>query len=78
MQNDREREPHRAITGTSGLLRRVERTGQVASGRFPKFADPRTGEWTWSQDGGWSAGVWPGMLWLAAAATDRALGYKWQ
>jgi unsaturated chondroitin disaccharide hydrolase len=35
------------------------------------FADPRTGEWTWSQDGGWSGGFWPGMLWLAGAATGE-------
>jgi unsaturated chondroitin disaccharide hydrolase len=55
----------------AGLLRRVEQTAQVASGRFPMFADPRTGEWTWSQDGGWSGGFWPGMLWLAGAATGK-------
>jgi unsaturated chondroitin disaccharide hydrolase len=53
----------------AGLLRRVEETARVASGRFPMFADPRSGEWTWSQDGGWSGGFWPGMLWLAGAAT---------
>jgi len=55
----------------AGLLRRVEQTGQVASGRFPMFADPRTGDWTWSQDGGWSGGFWPGMLWLAGVATGQ-------
>jgi unsaturated chondroitin disaccharide hydrolase len=53
----------------AGLLRRVEQTGRIAAGRFPMFADPRTGEWTWSHDGGWSGGFWPGMLWLAEAAT---------
>jgi unsaturated chondroitin disaccharide hydrolase len=38
------------------------------------FGDPRTGEWTWSQDGGWLGGFWPGMLWLAgAAAGERRL-----
>jgi unsaturated chondroitin disaccharide hydrolase len=55
----------------AGLLRRVEQTGRVAAGRFPMFADPQTGEWTWSQDGGWSGGFWPGMLWLAGAATGE-------
>ena len=29
------------------MLRRVEETAHVASGRFPVFADPRSGEWTW-------------------------------
>jgi unsaturated chondroitin disaccharide hydrolase len=55
----------------AGLLQRVEQTGRVASGRFPMFADPQTGEWTWSEDGGWSGGFWPGMLWLAGAATGE-------
>ena len=55
----------------AGLLRRVEETGRVASGQFPMFTDPRTGEWTWSQDGGWSGGFWPGMLWLAGAVTGE-------
>jgi unsaturated chondroitin disaccharide hydrolase len=55
----------------AGLLRRVEQTGQAAAGRFPMFADPRTGEWTWSRDGDWSGGFWPGMLWLAGVATGE-------
>jgi unsaturated chondroitin disaccharide hydrolase len=55
----------------AGLLRRAEQTVLVASGRFPTFADPQTGEWTWSQDGGWSGGFWPGMLWLAGVATGE-------
>jgi unsaturated chondroitin disaccharide hydrolase len=55
----------------AGLLRRIEQTGRIASGRFPMFADPRSGAWTWSDDGAWSAGFWPGMLWLAAAATGE-------
>ena len=55
----------------AGLLRRIEQTGRIASGRFPVFADPRSGEWTWSDDGGWSGGFWPGMLWLAGAATGE-------
>lgn len=55
----------------AGLLRRVEQTGRVASGRFPLFADAATGAWTWSQDGGWFGGFWPGMLWLAGAASGE-------
>jgi unsaturated chondroitin disaccharide hydrolase len=55
----------------AGLLRRVEQTARVASGRFPMFADAATGEWTWSLDGGWFGGFWPGMLWLAGAATGE-------
>jgi unsaturated chondroitin disaccharide hydrolase len=55
----------------AGLLGRVDQTGRVASGRFPMFADPHTGEWAWSADGGWLGGFWPGMLWLAGAATGE-------
>jgi hypothetical protein len=55
----------------AGLLRRIEQTGRIASGRFPVFADPRSGEWTRSDDGAWSSGFWPGMLWLAEAATGE-------
>jgi hypothetical protein len=56
----------------AGLPRRIEQTGRIASGRFPVFADPASGEWTWSDDGAWSSGFWPGMLWLADAATGQA------
>jgi unsaturated chondroitin disaccharide hydrolase len=55
----------------AGLLRRIEQTGQLAAGRFPVFADPRSGAWTWSDGGGWSSGFWPGMCWLAEAATGE-------
>ena len=55
----------------AGLLRRIEQTGRIASGRFPIYADPGSGEWTWSDDGAWSSGFWPGMLWLAEAATGE-------
>jgi unsaturated chondroitin disaccharide hydrolase len=55
----------------TGLLRRIEQTGRIASGRFPLFADPRSGEWTWSDDSAWSSGFWPGMLWLAGAASGE-------
>jgi unsaturated chondroitin disaccharide hydrolase len=52
-----------------GLVRRVDDTLEQSSGRFPAYADPVTGEWTWSSDGGWFGGFWPGLLWLSAIAT---------
>jgi unsaturated chondroitin disaccharide hydrolase len=55
----------------AGLLRRIEQTGRTASGRFPMFADSRSGEWTWRADDGWADGFWPGLLWLAEAATGE-------
>lgn len=36
------------------------------------YADPVSGEWTWSNDGAWCGGFWPGLLWLSALATGRA------
>ncbi len=45
-----------------GLLQRIDRTAAEADGRFPMYADPRTGQWQWSADGGWFGGFWPGML----------------
>jgi unsaturated chondroitin disaccharide hydrolase len=53
----------------SDLVRRVDGTLRLASGRFPAYADAGTGEWTWSADGGWFGGFWPGLLWLSAVAT---------
>jgi unsaturated chondroitin disaccharide hydrolase len=35
------------------------------------FADATTGAWPWSADGGWFGGFWPGLLWLAEAATGE-------
>jgi unsaturated chondroitin disaccharide hydrolase len=56
----------------SSLVRRVDDTLEQASGRFPMYAEPATGTWTWSDDGGWFGGFWPGLLWLSAAATQDA------
>ncbi|TQM13373.1 hypothetical protein [Pseudonocardia kunmingensis] len=36
---------------------------------FPHWADPTTGEWFCTEDGDWTGGAWPGMLWSAAAQT---------
>jgi unsaturated chondroitin disaccharide hydrolase len=36
---------------------------------FPHWADPTTGEWFCTEDGDWTGGAWPGMLWYAAAQT---------
>jgi unsaturated chondroitin disaccharide hydrolase len=43
-----------------------------SGGRFPEAADPETGEWTWTADGSWSGGYWPGLLRLAGIATGDA------
>ncbi len=55
-----------------GLIHRVDDTLTQASGRFPMYADPATGEWTWSQDGGWFGGFWPALFWLSAVSTGDA------
>src|ERR1700683_3384591 len=56
----------------SSLIRRVDDTLEQAAGRFPLYAEPTTGAWTWFDDGGWFGGFWPGLLWLSAAATHDA------
>jgi unsaturated chondroitin disaccharide hydrolase len=54
------------------LVRRADETLDQAYGRFPVSADPETGEWTWSEVGGWTGGFWVGLLRLASVATgDR-------
>ena len=42
----------------SSLVRRVDDTLEQAAGRFPMYAEPATGVWTWSDDGGWFGGFW--------------------
>ncbi|MFI6599448.1 hypothetical protein ACIBHX_24615 [Nonomuraea sp. NPDC050536] len=58
------------------MFTRVQHTLEQANCRYPMHADPETGEWTWSDDGGWSGGFWPGLLTLtgerAAAAEATA------
>lgn len=58
--------------GVPDLIRRIDDTLKQSAGRFPMYADPTSGEWAWSDDGGWLGGFWPGLLWLAGAATGEA------
>jgi unsaturated chondroitin disaccharide hydrolase len=51
------------------LVGRVDGTLAEAGDRFPVWADPETGAWTWNDDGDWTGGFWAGLLWLSAAAT---------
>ncbi|MFF4196982.1 hypothetical protein [Nonomuraea sp. NPDC001831] len=53
------------------LVRRVGGTLAQSQGRFPLYADPATGEWTWSEDGDWCGGFWGGLLSLAAVVTGE-------
>jgi unsaturated chondroitin disaccharide hydrolase len=56
-------------TAVAGLVRRVNGTLAESAGRFPVYAEPESGAWTWADDGGWTGGFWAGLLWLTAAAT---------
>jgi len=56
-------------TAVAGLVRRVDGTLAESEGRFPVYADPESGAWTWTDDGGWTGGFWAGLLWLTATAT---------
>jgi unsaturated chondroitin disaccharide hydrolase len=58
-------------TATAGLIQRVDETLTEADGRFPVYAEPESGRWTWAGDGEWCGGFWTGLLWLAAAATGE-------
>ena len=53
------------------LMRAVDRTLEAAQGRFPVYADPVSGEWQYSGEPEWNGGFWPGLLWLASAATGE-------
>jgi unsaturated chondroitin disaccharide hydrolase len=59
------------VDAIEGLLQRVDQTLPQSMGRYPAYADPVTGRWMWSTDGGWLAGFWPGLLSLASVATGR-------
>jgi unsaturated chondroitin disaccharide hydrolase len=62
---------HLADLVGADLVRRVDRTLEKSSGRFPVYAEPDSGTWTWSDPTGWACGFWPGLLWLSAAATGN-------
>lgn len=53
------------------MLRRIDE--MLASGLpgLPHWADPATGEWLCTDDGDWTGGAWPGMLWYAAKMTGE-------
>ncbi|MFI9590134.1 hypothetical protein [Nonomuraea sp. NPDC052265] len=53
------------------LVRGVGTTLAQSEGRFPLYADPVTGEWTWSDDGDWCGGFWGGLLSLVAVVTGE-------
>lgn len=63
------------------MLRRVDQTAHAVGDAFPHWANGRTGAWTTTSDGDWTGGAWPGMLWLAHAATGeqryRELARTW-
>ena len=45
-------------TAVAGLVRRVDDTLAESEGRFPVYADPESGAWTWTFHGGWTGGFW--------------------
>ena len=56
----------------SRLLARVDETLRTGPGGFPVYADPVSGRWHVADKPEWNGGFWPGLLWLAAAATGEA------
>ena len=56
----------------SHLLARVDETLRTGPGGFPVYADPVSGRWHVADEPEWNGGFWPGLLWLAAAATGEA------
>ena len=65
------------VNALDALVGRLSHTLAASDGRFPMYADADTGVWEWSEDGSWFGGFWPGVLWLAAAATGET-GYARQ
>ncbi len=53
------------------MIGRVDATLDCKEPGFPHFADPATGVWIRTNNGDWSGGFWPGLLWLAAVATGE-------
>ncbi len=56
----------------SAMVDRVRATAREVGDRYPLYADPRTGAWTTTRRGSWTAGYWTGLLWLAARHSGRA------
>jgi unsaturated chondroitin disaccharide hydrolase len=60
------------------LLRaRVANTAAAVGDRFPRHADPPTGEWTTTQDGDWTGGFWVSMCWLSARDAADGRYARW-
>jgi hypothetical protein len=38
-------------------------TPAESEGRFPVYADPESGVWTWTDDGGRTGGFWAALIW---------------
>ncbi|MBB6420073.1 glycoside hydrolase family 88 protein [Streptomyces sp. AK010] len=53
------------------VLGRVAVTRTEVAGRFPLFADSRSGRWTTTGRGSWTGGFWAGLLWLRARHTGQ-------
>lgn len=53
-----------------GLTERVRSTVRQSLDGFPHYADPSTGEWVTTEDGFWTGGFWPGVLWLTGRFSD--------
>ena len=49
-------------TAVAELVRRVDSTLAESEGRFPVYADPESGVWTWTDDGGWTGRFWAALI----------------
>lgn len=62
IKNDQDRLLDRAI---DSMLERARATIASDLTGFPHYADTDTGRWTTTEDGFWTGGFWPGVLWLS-------------
>jgi unsaturated chondroitin disaccharide hydrolase len=58
--------------GLELLANRTQSTLSEMDTGFPYVADPKTGEWTVTNEGNWCGGHWIGMLWLTYDITNEA------
>ncbi|MCK0754350.1 hypothetical protein, partial [Chromohalobacter japonicus] len=47
------------------MISRIRQTTESQIEAFPHYADVTTGTWETTDDGFWTGGFWPGILWLA-------------
>jgi len=52
---------------------RVHDTLRQVGNSFPHFADPNTGKWVTTENGDWTGGFLPGMLWLLHTLTGEEM-----